>query len=128
MVSLMLWRNLGNLPTLINVHEGTHGRRRVLQSPLQDLVAIWLPYLVLLAAVMVGACYLYDPTMRLLLYSALPGSYQNWWIFTILWVEEVRLLILASGTVVPVWQLQIIAFDLIHHSLQSLTNSMLLSR
>ena len=102
------------------MHEGPH--RRVLRSPLQDLIAIWLPYMVLLAVVMIGACYLYYPTMRLLLYSALPPSYQNWWIFTILWMEEMRLLILALGTVVPVWQLQIIAFNLIHSSLQAMTN------
>ena len=94
------------------------------EKSLQDLIAIVLPYMALLAALTIGACYALDPTMKLLLYSALPAQYQNWLSFAICLVEEVRILGIFAGTVTPVWQSQIIAFDLVSDNLECLTESM----
>ena len=115
------------MPTVIisSDPQGRHQCRRLLGSSLQDFIAIGMPYLVLLAAGMIGACIIYDPTMKLLLYSALPERYQNWLSFGILWVEELRLMIFGSGIGVPVWQLQIIAFDTVNNNLQAMMDSML---
>lgn len=74
-------------------NDGTQQRQSPLQRSLHDRIAIWLPHMVMLAAVIVGTCYLYDSTLKMLLYSALPESHKNGVSFGILWVEEVRLLL-----------------------------------
>ena len=96
---------------------------RLRECSLQDLVAIFLPYMMILTDPVIIACFILDPTMNLLLYSALPTSYQNWLSFSICLVEETRLLGFCMGIVTPVWQLQVVAFDLICHTLQTLIES-----
>ena len=61
--------------------------------------------------------------MRMLLYSALPENHKNWISCGILWMEEVRLILFAAGFVVPVWQLQVIAFDLVNNGLKAVADS-----
>ena len=94
------------------------------EKSLQDLIAIFLPYMALLAVLVIGACYALDPTMKLLLYSALPARYQNCLTFAICLLEEIRILGIFAGTVTPVFQSQIIAFDLVSDNLECLTESM----
>ena len=38
-------------------------------------------------------------------------------------MEEVRLILFAAGFVVPVWQLQVIAFDLVNNGLKAVADS-----
>ena len=66
------------------------------------------------------ACFILDPTMRLLLYSAIPASHQIWWSFGLCLGEEIRLLGFCTAIVTSVWQLQVVAFDLISNTLESL--------
>lgn len=91
--------------------------RRLLARSLQDLIAIFLPYMTSLVAVMMGACYVYDPGMKLLLYSSLPENFQNWFFFGIFLVEEMRFLMMIVGILVPAFQLQVIGIDAINHNL-----------
>ena len=116
---------LGTQPTILDVPEATQQHHSLRQRSLQDLIAIWMPHMVLMAAVTVGACYLYDPTMKQLLYSALPESYKNWVSFGILWTEEVRLTLFATGLAIPVWQVQILAFDLATEKLRAVGDATL---
>ena len=61
--------------------------------------------------------------MRMLLYSAVPESHKNWISFGILRMKELWLFLFASGIIVPVWQLQVIAFDLVNNSLTAVVDS-----
>ena len=58
--------------------EGTSCLGKMRQKSLQDLVPIFLPYTMVVGTQMVLLCYASDPTMCLLLYSALPAKHQNW--------------------------------------------------
>ena len=98
-------------------------RQSPLQRSLQDLIVIWLPNMIVVATLMIGACYLYDSTMKMLLYSALHESQKNWISFGILWIEEMQFIIFAASVAVPVWQLQVISFDLLNSRLTSVVDS-----
>ena len=101
---------------------------RLLSRSLQDLIAIWLPYMDFPAVLVIVVCMIYDPTMKLLLYAALPEAYQNWLSFSMLLVEEVRFLLVFLGLAVPAWQLQIIAIQDVHKALQFLVDSAAVER
>lgn len=92
--------------------------KRLLKCSLQDLIVIYVPYMVVLAAVLILACYVYDPTLRLLLYSALPECHQTWLAFVICYMEEMRFMLMLFGIVTPVWQLQVLSLDLINKYLE----------
>ena len=81
-------------------------------------------YIVLVAVGMMGACFVYDPTMKLLLYSALPDNQKNWHSFLLCFVEEMRFIFIYKGLAIPAWQLQVIAFDLINKNLELLLESL----
>ena len=66
-------------------------------------------------------CY---PSMKLLLYAALPKEHQTWITFGILILEELRYLIVACAIGIPVWILQVISFDLVGNKLTLLMDSM----
>ena len=99
------------------------GLGRLMECSLQELIAILIPYMIALAAVVIAACILYDPTMKMLLYSSVPHSYKNWFSFGICFVEETRLLLMCVGINVPVFQLQLIAFELINSRLEEILHS-----
>ena len=111
--------------------ETTDGRgrqqwhKRLLECTLQDLIAIYMPHMILYGEVIIGACYIYDPTLRLLLYSALPERYQSWPAFTACLLEEMRLLFFCAAIAIPVLQLQVISFDLVNTQLEAIVNSAL---
>ena len=98
-------------------------RQRLQECSLQDTIAIYLPYMVLGAIMAICACYIHDPTMRLLLYSALPESYQTRLCFGICFMEEMRFVLVMVGVAVPVLQLQVISLDLINTYLQMVLSS-----
>ena len=95
----------------------------LLECSLQDLIGIYMPYMVLVSQAAVGACYIYDPTSKLLLYSALPERYQSWLIFLMCFVEEMRFITIFIGVAVQVLQLQVISFDLININLEAILDS-----
>ena len=97
---------------------------RLWECSLQDLIAICLPYMIITAASAVVVCFLYDPTMDILLYSGLPDGYKNWFTFWVCMIEEIRLITMVIGTVTPVWQLQVIAFDLANDTLKEVEKSL----
>ena len=73
----------------------------------------------LLAVVFIGACYVYDPTLRLLLFSALPDTYQSWFTFIMCFVVEMHLLLMFYGVGVVVLQIQVISFDMVSANLKA---------
>ena len=107
----------------------TAGPQRCLweRSP-QDLMAIYLPHMLTLAIMLVGICAVYDPTMKMLLYNALPNSYQNWLTFWLCYMEEMRFLAMIVAVNAPAWQCQIIAFDLVNHDLEAITEAIMRMR
>ena len=107
----------------VTANEEKQGLRRLMECSLQDLIAILIPYMIALAAVVVAACILYDPTMMMLLYSAVPQSYKNWFSCGICFVEETRLLLIFVGINVPTFQLQMIAFELLNCTLEEILHS-----
>ena len=70
-----------------------------------------------------GASFIYDPTMRCLLYSALPECLKNRLSFWICFAEEMRFLLMFAGIFVPTWQLQVIAFDLVNSRLNLIVDA-----
>ena len=94
--------------------------RRYVGRSLQELIAISLPAVSLITITAIGACFIYDPEMKLLLYSALPENCKNWLSFLVCWVEEMRMLCMGVGIASPLLQLQVIAFDLLNVSLEAI--------
>ena len=99
--------------------------KRLLQCSIQDLIAIYMPHVVLCGIIMVGACFLYDPTLRLLLYSAVPERHQNWLTFFVCFVEEMHMMLIFAGTAVPMWQLQVICFDQVTDHMEAIISSVM---
>ena len=93
------------------------------ERTLQDLIVLAMPYMVQVTAVTGVACIVYDPTMRLLLYSAVPEQYQSCLSFLICLTEELRLLCMYAVLVVPTWQIQVISFDLLNRELENIADA-----
>ena len=74
----------------------------------------------ILAVAIVFACTIYDPTMKLLLYAALPEKYQTWLSFSVCLLEEIRFMSILVGLAIPTLQIQIIAFEDVEKALQAL--------
>ena len=113
-----------NVSTLGKTDDKRQWLIQMKEKSLQDLIAIFLPYMSLSAVLAIGACYALDPTMKLLLYSALPAGYQNGLSFGICLAEDVRLPGIFTAITTPVFQVHIIAFDLISDSLRRVIKSM----
>ena len=99
-----------------------------MQFSLQDLIAIFMPYMVLLAVPVISSSFIYDPTLRLLLYAVLPESFKTWPWFGLCFIEEVHLLTMFVSIATPAWQLQVISFDLVNKSLETIIASSTLIR
>ena len=97
---------------------------RLREHSVQDLIAIYLPHITITTAAVIGGCYLYDPSMKILLYSALAEKYQNWLSYGICFVEEIRFLARLLGTVVTAWQIQLLAFELVTNELDASVQSL----
>ena len=98
------------------------------QYSLQDLIGILMPYMVLLAVPVISLAFVYDPTLRILLYALLPESLKTWPWFGVGFIEEVHFLTRMVCIAVPVWQLQVISFDLVNKSLETVIASSTLKR
>ena len=80
--------------------------------------------MVIMLGVAISACYIYDPSLKLLLYSGLPASYKNPVTFWICMVEEVRFFVIAAGLAIT-WQMQVIAFDLVNSKLAEIIEKLI---
>ena len=80
--------------------------------------------MIMLAALVVSATMVYDPTMRLLLYAALPPRLQNWATFGLCLLEEIRFLLVMTSVAIPIWQVQVISFDLVCNQLRLVTQGL----
>lgn len=89
---------------------------------MQDLIAVSIPYMIYFSLPFVVASFIYDPSMRLLMYHALPDCCKNRLVFWICFVEEIRFLLMYIAIAVPAWQLQVIAFDLVNTRLDVLAD------
>ena len=98
---------------------------RLRERSLQDLLAIYMRRIGLVSGVAVLGCYVYDPSMKLLLYAAVPAAYQNWLSFCVCYVAEIQHLMMLIGTGLSTWQLQVMSFDLVTHKLESIVEELL---
>ena len=87
---------------------------------MHDLIAISMPAVSVVTITPIGACFIYGPEMKLLLYSALPENCKDWLSFLVCWVEKMRMLCMGVGIASPLLQLQVIAFDLLNVSLEAI--------
>ena len=101
-------------------HQQKQGLHRFLGRSLQELIAICMPVMGVATVLATGACFLYDPEMRALLYSALPEKYKNWLTFCVCWLEELRMIWMGVGIAIPLFQIQVIVFDLLNDSLEAI--------
>ena len=102
-----------------------HRIRPLLDRKLQDLIAMYLPNILVTIGLPVLACYVYMPGPKFLLYSVLPSSQQNWLTFTVFIVEEVRYLFQLLGLSCSVYQHQVIAYELITQELEQVVETVL---
>ena len=107
-------------PTDVKGASCKRGLKGLLEYTKQDLIAVSLPYMVLFGLPIIAASFVYDPTMRALLYSALPECWKNHLSFWICFGEEARFLLMFTAICVPTWQLQVISFDSVNSSLDML--------
>ena len=121
-IPLYILRVTGNIPALAAAAVDSRRQvwyKRLLEYSPQDLMAVYLPYMILCSLAFVGACYIYDPTLSMLLYSALPERYQNWLIFIICFAAEMHFVVIIAGMGVKVLELQINTFDEITTQLEA---------
>ena len=81
--------------------------------------------MVILVLITISACYIYDPSMKFLLYSGLPAPYQNPVTFWICMMEEVHFVVRCACMAVHMWQLQVIAFDLVNSNMAGIIDKLL---
>ena len=100
-----------------------NGQRHLWERSLQDLLGILMPVLIPLSTLIVLACILYDPTMKFVLYAALPRKFQNWLSFIICSMEETRFLYMFAAITIPMWQVQLVAFAMINSRLEKIVDA-----
>ena len=92
---------------------------------LQDIIALYAPHMVLAAAISAAAVIAYDPTLKILLISALPQDWRTSTVFYLCLAEEVRNLVLMGIISVPVLQLHVMTSDLLVEALDEIAHSFL---
>ena len=100
----------------------------MMQYSLQDLIGIFMPYMVLLAVPIISSSFIYDPTLRVLLYAVLPESFKTWPWFGLCFIEEVHFLTMYASIATPGYQLQVISFELVNKSIEAIIDSFALKR
>ena len=101
-------------------HPQKKGWRRFWGRSLQELIVICLPAMCIPTVSAIAACFLYDPGMKVLVFSVLPEKHKNWLSFGVCWLEELRMLFMIVGIAVPVFQVQVITFDVLNYSLEAI--------
>ena len=94
------------------------------QYSLQDLLAIFIPHMLVACVVLMLTVCMYDSTMKFLVYSILPESKKTWLWFVICSLEEVRFFMFWFVVSAPVFQIQLVSFENLKSALQTLICSM----
>ena len=81
---------------------------------LQDLIAIGMPYMLMMSVPIICASFVYDPTMRVLLYAMLPENWKTGPWFWACFAEELHFVVTFITITGPAWQLQVISFELVN--------------
>ena len=68
--------------------------------------------------------FMWNPSMKLQLYAHIPQAYQTWPVFSLLLLEELRVLVVGLCSAIPAWVLQIVSIELVNNKLQQLICSM----
>ena len=89
------------------------------EHTLQDLIAICLPWMALATFPVIAAALLYDPTMKLLLYAAVPEDWRTGPCFWACFMAELHFLAMLDAIVISTWQLQVISFELLNTKLET---------
>ena len=94
--------------------------RLLRESTLQDLIAIFLPHILLIAVLFITASLVCYPTMTGFLYSVLPESWKTWPWFLAFLLMEIRSMTMVLAVLSQALQIHVVAFDLVNWSLQQL--------
>ena len=78
----------------------------------------------LLAGLATMLVFISNPSMKYLLYAALPREHQTWITFGILLFEESRFIIVIASVGTPILILQVLSFELVRNKLELLIHSM----
>ena len=76
------------------------------------------------AVLLIVLSFVDDPTMSLLLHSMLPESWETCPWFLACLMEEACLMTVLTAIAVPMWQVQVVAFDLANISLDKMVSNM----
>ena len=79
-----------------------------------------MPYMIILGLPLISGCFIYDPTMKLLIYALIPDSPKSWLWFWPCFAIEIHFLIIFMAVFIPGWQLQVISFDLVNTKLEAI--------
>ena len=109
----------GNTP-LLDEQDGKRWIQKLMEHSLQDVIGVGLPYLVLPLVPIICASFVYDPTMKFLLFAMVPESWNTWPSFCIWLIVEAYLLFMLPVIALPAWQVQVIAFELVNHNLKAI--------
>ena len=116
-ITTIIYASAGTKPTESRRATGEGGFKRMLEYTMQHLITISLPYMALFTLSLIWASFIYDPTMRVLLYSGLPECWKNVLSFWACFAEDVRSLLIVTGMAVPTWQMHVMACDLVNRRL-----------
>ena len=97
----------------------------LMESSLQDLIAIFMPYMGILAVILITLSLVYDPTMTIFLYSMMPEGWKTWPWFMVALMEEIRSMTIALAVAFPAFQIHVIAFDLVNQRLENAVSNSL---
>ena len=117
-ISFGIFLNTASAPLLDKDGGGKGWIQLLMEYSLQDLIEIGLPYLVFPLVPLICASLVYDPTMKLLLYVMLPESYRTWPWFCGCLIAEAYFVLMLPILAVPVWQVQVMAFELVNSKLE----------
>ena len=109
----------GHTP-LFHEEDGKGWVQKLMKHALQDLIGVGLPYLVLPVTPIVCASFVYDPTMKLLLYAMVPDGWKTWPSVCTCLIMEANLMLMFAAIAIPAWQVQVTAFELVNHKLQTI--------
>ena len=97
---------------------------RLKEYTVQDIFAMSLPYTFLLSILTVMLTLIFNPSIKYMLYAAIPLEHQTIITFGILLFEELRMLIAGVSMMIPILTAQVLSFDLVRNKLQQLIDSM----
>ena len=118
--------NQCNTGTWASCDNGGRVRERphsLYSRPLEDLIAIFLPHVIVASFAFILLIFVYEPSISFLLYSAVSTKYKSWFTFATCMMEEVRFVMFIIGIIVPIWQLQVVAFEDISCNLKDMIDS-----